>query len=112
MTADLDALAVRLRAHAQWLHEQFPGWVMQSDQRGTMETDILSAADALDAAAVDVARMDKAEALLAAGGSIDSTSDNPRAVFLFGPIGEAMPPEPEHSTLRDALDAYQEAPDA
>jgi len=95
-TADLDALAARLRAHAQWLHEQFPGWVMQSDQRGTMETDILSAADALDAAAVDVARMDKAEALLAAGRDIVGAE-----VVVRDPI-HAIP------TLRAALDAWKE----
>jgi hypothetical protein len=38
------ALAERLAAHAQWLREQFPGWVMHSDQRGTIESDIDAAA--------------------------------------------------------------------
>ena len=60
------------------------------------------AADALEAALCDVARLDKAEALLAAGGWI-AMNQAGTSVMVSNATGDTT-----GSTLRDALDAYKE----
>jgi len=104
--ADLDALAERLR---EWALDAMDG---EDLRRTTLARDLSAAADALEAAAVDVARMDKAEALLAAGGTLQGVEPEAFCDGETGPcvIAEDGDGEQRHvaPTLRAALDAYPE----
>ena len=129
---NLDMLVARLRADAAYLRKQYGAPCAVAFPCDCTACNCEAAADALesaekdvadlmvagaelmeqrDTAELDVARMDKAEALLAAGGDIHSYNyDRGTVIQQVFLTANCSSDEPKAPTLRAALDAYPKEP--